>query len=118
MRTIYSRLLILCMITLFVSCLDNDEMKDRSVVVNLYVSSEAVGYKPLESDPDAVPGIGMKIRENTKDAWSVISQNAIEGFTYEAGFEYFLKVEKTYLANPLQDAPNIKYKLLNVLSKK
>ena len=40
----------------------------------------------------------------------------IEGFEYQQGHEYELKVQKTTLANPPADASNIAYKLLEIIS--
>lgn len=103
---------------LFVSCLNDDEPKDWTEVANLYVSSETAAYKPWESNPDAEPGVGIQIRSSTADAWSTVAMNTIEGFNYEEGFEYHLKVEKTHLANPPADALGVRYKLIEILSKK
>ncbi|MDY3549005.1 DUF4377 domain-containing protein, partial [Riemerella anatipestifer] len=60
---------------------------------------------------------GLKIKETNFTEWIVIT--GIEGFAYEEGFEYELKLQKTYLSNPPQDSPsNVTYKLLEILSKK
>jgi hypothetical protein len=41
----------------------------------------------------------------------------IEGFNYEEGYIYNLKVKKTTIENPPMDASSIKYELLELLSK-
>ncbi|MFD2565352.1 DUF4377 domain-containing protein [Aquimarina rubra] len=43
--------------------------------------------------------------------------NGINGFDYELGFIYDLKVIKTRLANPPQDSSNIRIDLLEIISK-
>ena len=118
MKIVHFCFFIFCVMALFVSCLNDDEPKDWTEVVNLYVSSETADYKPLESNPDAEPGIGIQIRTSTSDAWSTVDVNAIEGFSYEEGFEYHLKVEKTHLANPPADALGVKYKLIEIIFRK
>lgn len=95
-----------------------DEPKDWSEVVNLYVSSETGDYRSFEYPAELPPLEGMKIRENINSEWTVIHINGIEGFVYEKGFEYYLKVEKIHIANPPMDASDIKYKLIEVISKK
>lgn len=41
----------------------------------------------------------------------------IEGFNYEAGFIYEIRVNKEAIDNPPMDAPYVKYTLIKVLSK-
>ncbi|WP_299213916.1 DUF4377 domain-containing protein [uncultured Aquimarina sp.] len=43
--------------------------------------------------------------------------NGINGFDYELGFIYDLKVSKTKLANPPEDSSNIRIDLLEIISK-
>lgn len=86
--------------------------------MNLYVSSETGDYRPFGHSDKLPPLEGMKIKENINSEWTVIDINGIEGFVYGKGFEYYLKVEKTHIANPPMDASDIKYKLIEVISKK
>ncbi len=52
------------------------------------------------------------------DNWSLFYyENSIDGFEYEAGYVYDLRVEKTHIPNPPQDASSIEYKLIEVISK-
>lgn len=52
------------------------------------------------------------------DNWSLFYfENSIEGFAYEAGYIYDLRVEKTHIPNPPQDASSIEYKLIEILKK-
>ena len=41
----------------------------------------------------------------------------LEGFDYEWGYEYRVKLKETTLANPPEDGSSIEYKLLEVISK-
>ena len=47
--------------------------------------------------------------------WRNLSMNAIEGFNYESGHMYTLKVRRTILANHLADASSYTYRLLAIL---
>jgi hypothetical protein len=89
-----------------------DKTKDWKEEVTLVVSSE-VG---TVYDMDGEPSEGIKYREEGKSEWNPAYFWEIEGFNYVKGFEYWLKVEKTHLANPPQDASSIRYKLLEVIS--
>jgi len=99
----------------FSSCLSDEEDKPVwSEVVNLYISAETGEYTPWDSDKEFE---GMKIRENESEDWQVVHFESVEGFTYEKGYKYYLKTEKIHLGKPLQDASDIKYKLIDILSK-
>ncbi len=104
---------ILCMITLCIGC-QEDKPKDWSEIVILYVSAETGTYNPWGIDEVLE---GMKIRESQTDTWNVVHFKTIEGFSYEKGYSYSLKVEKTHLVNPPADGSNIRYKLIEILSK-
>ena len=65
----------------------------------------------------STPIPGMKIKEENSKEWQNESQYAIEGFTFEPGYFYTLKVKKTILANPPADSGNVRYQLIEVLKK-
>ena len=55
---------------------------------------------------------------NTKDNDTLkLRLNEIEGFKYEKGYTWLLKVKKEKIENPPADASNIKYTLVKVISK-
>lgn len=62
---------------------------------------------------------------NTSDCLSVqeagyefpMSLSEIEGFSYEPGYVYRIRVELIPVENALQDAPSLRYRLVEVLSK-
>lgn len=58
----------------------------------------------------------LKIKEKENDNWSNFYSN-IEGFTYEPGFEYVLKVKTEKIENPPADGSSIKYTLIKQISK-
>ncbi|MDE6573864.1 MAG: DUF4377 domain-containing protein [Muribaculaceae bacterium] len=53
--------------------------------------------------------------EDFPGEWRNLSMTAIEGFNYEAGHMYTLKVRRTILANPPADASSYTYRLLEIL---
>ncbi len=58
----------------------------------------------------------MQVKEKESDSWQNFYSN-IEGFTYEPGYEYVLKVKTEKIANPPADASSIKYTLIEQVSK-
>jgi len=66
-------------------------------------------------------GVGKQkcylVKEGDAKIWSYMYQS-VEGFTYEPGCEYVLKVKKEKVANPPADASSIRYILEKVVSKK
>lgn len=41
----------------------------------------------------------------------------IQGFEYEPGYQYTLKVKQFDVANPPADAPNVRYELVEIINK-
>nr|WP_314492548.1 DUF4377 domain-containing protein [uncultured Chryseobacterium sp.] len=58
----------------------------------------------------------LQVKEKQSDRWGNFYSN-IEGFTYEPGFEYILKVKTEKITNTPADASSIKYILLKQVSK-
>jgi hypothetical protein len=59
----------------------------------------------------------LQIRESDSDPWRNF-YGRIEGFEYEEGHAYELRVEVTPVPNPPADAPNQRYRLIEVVSKR
>ncbi len=101
------------------SCSSDDDNEDKVEQVTVYVSSETGVYYDMWFDPEREnPIIGMQIREEGNSVWRTVSLYTIKGFTYEKGNEYKLLVKKTTLANPPQDASNIRYELISIVSQR
>ncbi len=101
------------------SCSSDDDNEDKVEQVTVYVSSETGVYYDMWFDPEREnPIIGMQIREEGSSVWRTVSLYTIKGFTYEKGNEYKLLVKKTTLANPPQDASNIRYELISIVSQR
>jgi len=58
----------------------------------------------------------MLVREDPTSDWEFF-YNLIDGFEYQEGFEYKLKVEITTIEDPPADASSLKYSLVEVLEK-
>lgn len=58
----------------------------------------------------------LQVKEKESDNWGNFYSN-IEGFTYEPGFEYVLKVKTEKIENPPMDGSSIKYTLVKQVSK-
>ncbi len=58
----------------------------------------------------------LQVKEKESDTWQNFYTN-IEGFTYEPGYEYVLKVKTEKIENPPMDASSIKYTLIKQVSK-
>lgn len=58
----------------------------------------------------------LQIKENTNGTWTNLYTN-IEGFTYEPGYEYILKVKEEKIKHPPADGSSIQYILIREISK-
>ena len=109
-----SSLLILLVSFCMASCTDNDNDADWTEEKVVEVSSEMVPIN-IFGDPGVVDG--MRVRIQGESQWSAFPIHFIEGFEFEPGYFYTLKVEITHLANPPQDSYDVAYKLIELISK-
>ncbi|HEX8274296.1 MAG TPA: DUF4377 domain-containing protein [Longimicrobiaceae bacterium] len=58
----------------------------------------------------------MQVKERPQDEWQNF-YDGIEGFRYEPGFSYRLRVLKTPVPNPPADGSSVEWRLLEVLEK-
>ena len=102
---------------LFIACLfltacsNEDEPKDNASTILLSVDSHTDDMIDLSGNGEC-----MRIKEEDSNEWEHIDD--INGFKYEKGYKYVLKVEKTILANPPQDSLDVEYRLIEIMSKK
>ena len=68
---------------------------------------DCVGFRPRKC---------LQVKENATDEWTYF-YSYIDGFNYEPGYEYVLRVETKKRKNPPADAPSVKYTLLEQVSK-
>lgn len=57
----------------------------------------------------------MQVKENPEDDWQLF-YDPIEGFTYEPGFDYVLRVSVAPVPNAPADASSLAYKLIEIVS--
>ena len=97
-----------------------------SVVATLLLVACEEGVGPreqiitLEVAAARVPCVGvgprecLQVRRSADDAWELFYES-IEGFTYEAGFQYRLRVAERVIPNPPADGSSRAYRLVEVL---
>ena len=64
-----------------------------------------------------VPQKCLQMRESESEPYRNL-YSSIEGFDYEPSYVYELRVEATPVANPPADASSVRYRLLEVVSKR
>lgn len=100
--------LIILFTLLFTSCNKEDFMIETITIA----SEKAIGIDPS--------GLSKReyflIKQKASAKWEYLSQN-IQGFEYERGYEYTLKVKVQTIKKPKEDQYSESYILLEVLSK-
>ena len=82
------------------------------------VSSETgIMYDLFDSEGE-FPIECMLVKEQGEDEYRPLAFCSIQGFEYEKGYEYDLRVNKTTLANPPADGSIYKYQLVRVVEKR
>nr|WP_269781582.1 DUF4377 domain-containing protein [Nocardia bovistercoris] len=77
---------------------------------------------PVEVAPDTMTCTGvatkqcLQIRRSPNGAWELF-YDTIEGFDFQPGYRYHLKVQQIPVRNPPADAAPVKWKLLTVVDK-
>lgn len=98
----------------FGSCTDYDEPQNKIDNVEAVVAP----YTQVSGTvPSNVLLEGMSVQIG-KDKPGFMAFGAIDGFTYEAGHEYSLVLQRTTLANPPADGYGCTYKLIKIKSEK
>ena len=93
----------------FIEIINDESMSDNSLST-VYVDSKLV---------DCV-GVSMQqcmlIREDPNSDWENF-YDQIDGFEFQSGYEYKLKIKVTTIENPPADASSLKYSLVEILDK-
>ena len=101
------------------SCSSDDDDKDITKEMNMSVSTEpGVMYDLFDSWGEHPIECMRVMTEDEPGRWQNLYFSEIKGFTYERGHEYELRVKRTILANPPQDASNRTYELVRILADK
>lgn len=105
--------------SLLVPGCSDDEPKDIVKEINMSISSETgVMYGLFDRDKANPIECMLVMSEDNPGVWETLGFNAIEGFTYEKGHEYELRIKRTILANPPMDGSNRTYSLVRILMDK
>ena len=101
------------------SCSSDDDDKDIVKEINMNVSAEpGVMYDLFDSMGEHPIECMRVMTEDEPGRWQNLYFSDVKGFTYERGHEYELRVKRTILANPPQDASNRTYELVHILADK
>lgn len=97
------------MIFLMIQCkpMPNSSSADEKTFIIASQTVDCTGVAPMKC---------LQVKEKETDSWGNFYSN-IEGFTYEPGYEYVLKVKTEKIANPPADRSSIKYTLVKQVSK-
>ena len=98
---------------------DDDNDKDITNEINMSVSAEpGVMYDLFDSMGEHPIECMQVMTDDEPGLWQSLHFSDVKGFTYERGHEYELRVKRTILANPSQDASNRTYELVRILADK
>ena len=101
------------------SCSSDDDDKDITKEIIMNVSAEpGVMYDLFDSMGEHPIECMQVMTEDEPGQWLYLYFSEVKGFTYERGHEYVLRVKRTILANPPQDASNRTYELVRLLADK
>ena len=102
-----------------VSCSSDDDDKDITKEIIMNVSAEPGVMYDLFDSMGEHPIECMRVMTGDEPGrWQNLYFSGVKGFTYERGHEYVLRVKRTILANPPQDANNRIYELVRILADK
>ena len=101
-----------------------DRMDIRIAAVAPVEAAASAGIeKTLFIAPERKPCTGvapmecLQVRESPDLAWQYF-YSEIEGFTFEPGFDYELRVREEKVANPPADGSSLRWTLVKVVSKR
>ena len=115
------RLAFVMLAAFFLASCSSDDDNDKDIVkeINMSVSAEPGVMYDLFDSMGEHPFECMRVMtEDEPGRWQNLYFSEIKGFTYERGHEYELRVKRTILANPPQDASNRTYELVRILADK
>ena len=111
MKNIIKLILSVSMLSVLAQCKPTSNSVSTTADVKTFiVASQTVdctGVAPMKC---------LQVKEKQSDRWANFYNN-IEGFTYEPGFEYILKVKTEKATNTPADASSIKYTLVQQVSR-
>ena|SRR5690349_21336240 len=103
------RVLLVCLALVLASGCTDPTLPGEQVMTMEVASTRApcVGVVPMEC---------LQVRWDTNGSW-VLFYDSIEGFTWEPGNRYLLRVARREIIDPPADGPSAVFRLLEVLSR-
>jgi len=103
----------------FIAACGNNEPKNIIKEIRMSISSDTgITYSLFDNNKENPIECMLVMTEDNPSVWQPLAFGAIEGFTYEQGHEYYLRVKKTTFANPPADASDTTYSLIEILMDK
>ncbi|MGI6243587.1 MAG: DUF4377 domain-containing protein [Prevotella sp.] len=108
---------LLMLVTLLFSGCGDDEPQDAIKEISMSVSSETgITYDLFDTNREHPIECLLVMSEDDPGKWVPLGMHSIEGFVYERGHEYELRVKRTILANLPADGSDRTYSLVYILS--
>ena len=117
----WRNIFVMCTALLSLASCSSDDDNDKDIVneINMSISAEpGVMYDLFDSMGEHPIECMRVMTEDEPGRWQNLYFSDVKGFTYERGHEYELRVKRTILANPPQDASNRTYELVRILADK
>lgn len=99
-------------------CNQNDEPKENSQIIRMWVSAQTTVTYLWGDDSGNEPIECMQVRFSPDGSWEPMLFGTIEYFEYEKGVEYELSVMRTNLPNPPADGSSFSYRLESIITYK
>ena len=105
----FSILFPLAVLLLMMQCktMPDSAPADEKIMIIASYTRDCTGVAPMKC---------LQVKEKETDNWENFYSN-IEGFTYEPGFEYVLKVQTRKMDNPPVDHSSMRFILIQQVSK-
>ena len=117
MNKLFLNLLFIAFVLLS-GCNKNDNLKDRSELITIWVSAETTITYLWCDDSHKDPIECMKVKYSSDGSWEPMLFGTIEYFEYEKGVEYELSVMRTTLPDAPADGSSFSYRLERIISYK
>ena len=117
----WRNIFVMCTALLSLASCSSDDDNDKDIVneINMSISAEpGVMYDLFDSMGEHPIECMRVMTEDEPGRWQNLHFSDVKGFTYERGHEYELRVKRTILANPPQDASDRTYELVRILADK
>ena len=117
----WRNIFVMCTALLSLASCSSDDDNDKDIVneINMSISVEpGVMYDLFDSMGEHPLECMRVMTEDEPGRWQNLHFSDVKGFTYERGHEYELRVKRTILANPPQDASDRTYELVRILADK